>query len=144
METHPIISLDVESNESSHNDIQTRNIRRHDYAMVFPLGNKEECEKVKKRLTEQKLELTEHLSRDKDEMFVLITASIHVLEEHAETMLLKKKMKQEFGGAYAEFKRSEKSKYESSNDPNSFFTTYERAAIIFDIIEDDDRARIGI
>jgi len=67
---------------------------------------------VVKRLRIAGLDVKKSLSRDQDELFILIHASVDLLQRNAEAMKLELPLKKEFGGGYFKFKVADIDNYE--------------------------------
>jgi len=107
-----------------------------DYCLTFPKVPKDApYEKHKTRrsviraIKETGLTTSKTYSRDDDEVFLRLTASLPVFEDKAEAMKLAMRKKAEFGGGYAPFERNLKRQFEGSG-PGKLFTAGERIQII--------------
>lgn len=94
---------------------------------------------ILKRLNQVGLIISKAFSGDRSEIYYRIGADSNRIEEQAEHMKFQLKLKEEHGGGYSEFTKKRKKYFEGSGDPQNFFTSLQRQAIVKDIIENRRR-----
>mmetsp|Transcript_24137 Transcript_24137/g.33847 ORF Transcript_24137/g.33847 Transcript_24137/m.33847 type:complete len:693 (+) Transcript_24137:62-2140(+) len=112
-----------------------------DYILVFALTQRPYADTIIQRILDRGFLVKECMSRDQDEIFVYISATLSKFENLAEKFGVKKQLRPEYGGALAEYKQSDKSKFVGADSMNSFFTSYERAMMLHFMLT--SRGRVG-
>jgi hypothetical protein len=103
--------------------------------MVFDIQKENECKAIKKDLEEVRILATETVSRDGDEIFLLLTTSPEVFEEMAYRIKIRKQLKKRYGGGFLEFNAPRKWMYDGYKLSRDFWTSYQRNQIVCHMIQ---------